>query len=292
MNINNIDINVLVRGRSVSEFFHRGSTFIEGRGGSNYEIEVRNRNSHRVEVVLSVDGLSVTDGKAAGPLSNGYLVDAGATVRVPGWTLDNSQVAAFAFAAEKGGCYVEQATGSPENKGVIGALVYAEKLRPIQQYRSPTVVGQPFNGFPPYYMQDSVRSYGPTMRGLSPMWNASGIEASGGAGPVFSAASVNSVSASAAQTANQRSFNAASTGTLDASPQSLGTAFGEATNFNTSKVTFDRADMIAMIVMYYDNLVGLKARGVPVERPRRAQSIPQAFPGMTTGCRPPEGWPG
>ena len=77
----------------------------------------------------------------------------------------------------------------------------------------------------------------------------------------------------------------------DSVQQTLGTAFGQATNFQTMQVTFERGDMVAMLIMYYDDIRGLKARGIVIPT-RRQQTQPQAFPGMTTGCTPPDGWKG
>jgi hypothetical protein len=72
--------------------------------------------------------------------------------------------------------------------------------------------------------------------------------------------------------------------------QTLGTGFGAATSFHTRTVAFQRGAMAAMLTLYYDDRRGLKARGVPLEPPRRAISQPQAFPGLSIGCTPPAGW--
>jgi hypothetical protein len=55
-------------------------------------------------------------------------------------------------------------------------------------------------------------------------------------------------------------------------------------------VSFERGDLAAQIVVYYDNAQGLKARGIQVGRPSRLKYAvePQAFPGM--GCTPPKDW--
>ncbi len=59
---NNVELRLLIKGRPAQEFFHNGNTFLEGREGSNFEVEVINRNPFRIEAVISVDGLSVVDG--------------------------------------------------------------------------------------------------------------------------------------------------------------------------------------------------------------------------------------
>jgi hypothetical protein len=51
----------------------------------------------------------------------------------------------------------------------------------------------------------------------------------------------------------------------------------------------------AVLVLYYDNARGLKARGIDVGRPSRVRHTsraPEAFPGMKKNCAPPAGWNG
>jgi hypothetical protein len=75
--------------------------------------------------------------------------------------------------------------------------------------------------------------------------------------------------------------------------QTLGTAFGEATNFGTTEITFNRGDLSALIVMYYDDSRGLIKRGIQLRKPSRIETKqPQAFPAMTKNCVPPAGWTG
>jgi hypothetical protein len=72
--------------------------------------------------------------------------------------------------------------------------------------------------------------------------------------------------------------------------QTLGTTFGEATDFHTTTVQFQRGDLLAMIVLYYDDRQGLKRRGIDVTRKLAA---PNPFPADTPkGCAPPAGWNG
>jgi hypothetical protein len=72
----------------------------------------------------------------------------------------------------------------------------------------------------------------------------------------------------------------------------LGTGFGHAQEFATETVSFTRGDLLATMIVYYDDARGLKARGIQIGRPSRARyaTQPQAFPGMA--CVPPKGWQG
>ncbi|RYD45950.1 MAG: hypothetical protein EOP83_30450, partial [Verrucomicrobiaceae bacterium] len=76
MRLNNVEITVTVKGRPITEYAHNGQTFIEGRENSQFEIKVTNHNTYRVEAIVAVDGLSILDGKDAGPESQGYLLNA------------------------------------------------------------------------------------------------------------------------------------------------------------------------------------------------------------------------
>jgi hypothetical protein len=277
---NNFELRVLVKGRPITEYAHNGQNFVEGRDSSNFEIEFANRSALRVEAVISVDGLSVIDGKAAGPQSSGYVVDPFGTLRIPGWKLTDEAVAAFVFAGKKAS-YATQSTGSERNNGVIGALVFAERRQDNYQLH-------PFHG---------AQSFGGgMMRSMASGSGPSFTDAYGDLGdiqPKGITASLNNVSTSLTSSAEVGTAQAAAP---EAAPvvQSLGTGFGEATDFATTTVTFNRGDLAAMIVMYYDDSRGLRARGIELTRPSRqriAKAVqPQAFPGMN--CVPPAGWKG
>ncbi|HET7228049.1 MAG TPA: hypothetical protein VFJ55_05355, partial [Chthoniobacterales bacterium] len=49
--------------------------FVVGEEGRRYSIVVRNRTDLRLEIVLSVDGLDVIDGRTASFRKRGYIVD-------------------------------------------------------------------------------------------------------------------------------------------------------------------------------------------------------------------------
>ena len=51
----NVDLSVRVNGNAVATYTHEGKTFVEAKDGTQYHLHVKNRNLHRVKVVLSVD---------------------------------------------------------------------------------------------------------------------------------------------------------------------------------------------------------------------------------------------
>lgn len=123
---NGFSLEVQVNGHPLPEYPHDKGTFVEGRIGSKYELVFRNQTSRRVLVVLSVDGLSVMNGKEATVHDSGYVVDAYGTLPVPGWRLDKDSVAQFHF-GQIDNAYASR-MGKRTNIGVIGAAVFHEKI--------------------------------------------------------------------------------------------------------------------------------------------------------------------
>lgn len=100
--------------------------FVVGSSGSPYSIVVRNRCRSRVEVVLSVDGLDVIDGKPASFSKRGYIIAPGDLLEVKGWRTGWGSVARFEF-SDVGGSYANRRHGDARNVGVIGLAVFGEK---------------------------------------------------------------------------------------------------------------------------------------------------------------------
>jgi hypothetical protein len=333
MRYNNVELTVKIKGRPITEYPQNGQTFIEGRSGSEFEVVVTNHNPFRVEAVISVDGLSVIDGKEAGPGSSGYVLNAGQQTSIPGWKLSNAQVAAFEFGAKgRGTTYAEQSTGSARNVGVIGVLVYKEDVPVRSSYtlgQVGTLRGQPFNGNPGHWTlhNSSDAAYLSAMQTVNTiqtsLWagDASGALLGGSAigtpltytsdnTGMLGMASVNMATLSAASPTRSapramgmaisepapgamRSRGMAKSAVREEpAVQNIGTVFGSAQDFSTETITFTRGDMVAMLVLYYDDARGLRSRGIDLSR--RAKSVksqtPDAFPGMS--CAPPAGWRG
>jgi hypothetical protein len=275
------ELNILINNRSVTEFSHEGNTFIEGRKGSEFELEFKNKSSRQVLIVPSVDGKSIFDGKPATPESQGYVIRGWGSIRIPGWTLDSDAVAKFTF-EDKDKSYSAAITpeGEPVVTGVIGVMVFAEKQKPasvttvIHHHINPWPTIRPRGPYDPYW--DSGTWYGsasPTgamskgvMRGMA-MNNATTLSAS------------SSVSDASQEVSTPDSFD-------------MGAGFGQKQDFKTTSVAFERAEVLATMTVYYESRRSLEKRGIQVVKTevRPSNDLPQAFQG--TGCRPPEGWQG
>ena len=123
------------------EYPHQGRTWIEGRDNSSFVVEVTNHGHLRARAVVSVDGVSVLDGKPASFDGQGYVVNPGQTISIPGWATSASSAAEFFFTRKSEG-YAEQ-TGQGGNAGVIGAAFFEE--RPPVATRRVTPGGKPWS---------------------------------------------------------------------------------------------------------------------------------------------------
>lgn len=128
-----VAMDVLVDGRPLRTVHHQGRTYLPvPRIGAEYEIRVWNHGSRRIVAMVSVDGLSVLNGRRASDRDPGYIVDPGSYVIIKGWRRDLDTVAAFRF-TERGKTYADR-VGMPENVGMI-QVVAVEEQRPRSRPR-------------------------------------------------------------------------------------------------------------------------------------------------------------
>lgn len=310
MELNKVKTRVLVKGKPVTEYAHNGSIFIEGREGSNFEIEVENTNDFRVEAIVTLDGLSVLDGKEGGPNSPGFLLEPRQRLVIPGWKVNQDTAAKFFFSG-KGESYSTVMTGSARNNGVIGIMAYAERnRRPVTKT---TQVHQPAWGVPHGGWVGSFPNGGlvgatmpVTLNNTRPFNAADTVGQGALATTSFAATSFEDTTTVSVGYAGPERRTKSATRARFASPSvdvaikdesfsvnNLGAGFGSATVFETETASFDRGDLLGVLVLYYDNARGLKQRGIQVGRPSRVKhtaQTPQAFPAMN--CTPPAGWRG
>jgi hypothetical protein len=112
-------------GNSLPGFASSGRTYVVGAAGSRYNLRISNNTAGRFEVVASVDGLDVIDGKAASPGKRGYILSPNSTLTIDGFRTSDESVAAFRFAAVRDS-YAAR-TGDDRNVGVIGFAFFAER---------------------------------------------------------------------------------------------------------------------------------------------------------------------
>jgi hypothetical protein len=135
------------RGRWLPIFERDGPATLIGGHGARYEIVVRNLTPHRIEVVVSVDGLDVLDGRSASYSKRGHLIGPRGAVTIPGWRTSSCSVAAFRFAAVEDS-YAAKKHGDTRNMGVIGVAVFTEKAPPMRVSAEPPPGWRGPNPFP------------------------------------------------------------------------------------------------------------------------------------------------
>lgn len=113
-------------GHFLSGFVSGGNNYVVGEAGTRYTIVLRNRSQLRFEIVLSVDGLDVIDGKAAAFSKRGYILDPHGELEVDGFRQSVDQVAAFRFGSVSGS-YASQKHGETRNVGLVGVAIFHER---------------------------------------------------------------------------------------------------------------------------------------------------------------------
>jgi hypothetical protein len=216
-------------------FFHGGRFYVLGSLGRRYLVRVRNGSPRRVEVVVSVDGRDVVDGRPASFSKPGYVVSPYGEVLIDGYRLSEASVAAFRFGTVARS-YAGR-MGDARDVGVIGVAVFPEReMLP----RPPP---------PPYVPYAS-----PGGSAAAPGARAEGAAPEGAEAPRAPA------QAAPAPEAAERQR------TADRRP-GLGTEFGEERESRVVEVAFERArpQPDAVLALRYDDRAGLLALGIDVD---------------------------
>lgn len=103
-----------------------GRRMVAGEKNGAYAIVVKNRSKSSLEIVSSVDGLDVMDGKTASFGKRGYIVGPGKTLTIDGFRTSMSSVASFKFSGVSNS-YANMRHGDTRNVGVIGIAVFTQK---------------------------------------------------------------------------------------------------------------------------------------------------------------------
>ncbi len=255
------ELEVCVHGRPIREYPHQGRIYVEGRKGSEFSLRIRNNSSNRILAVLSVDGLSIMNGKAASYDSGGYVLAPHSDLKIPGWSLSMNEVAKFYF-SQFGKSYAAK-MDQPQNVGVIAAAIFLEKyslrfLSPPYTITTTHPTSDPV--WRTYTMSSQPAPYNPSMTNGSLECNCCADVGSSHSGDSIPSAYFNSA------------------------PE-VGTGFGDAAEFKVQNTLFDRADApCALLEALYDTKEGLLRKGVDTRR-KPEVAVPNPFPGQF--CQPP-----
>jgi hypothetical protein len=133
----------LQRARRSSDMFR-----LAGIEGARYTLRFRNLSDRSYEVIATVDGLDVLNGKAGSLRNGGYVLRPLQTLDIEGFRKSQSEVAAFRFAAPGRAYAANTEAGDVRNIGVIGAALFElEQPETPRRPRRDATPPQP-NAFP------------------------------------------------------------------------------------------------------------------------------------------------
>ncbi|MFT3695417.1 MAG: hypothetical protein QM831_19945 [Kofleriaceae bacterium] len=254
-------------GETLPTYASRDRFYVQGFTGQRYTIRITNPTGHRVEAVVSVDGLDAVDGEAGDLRKRGYIVPAYGTVNVEGFRTSLNDVATFRFSSVDGS-YAGQ-KGKARNVGVIAVALFEEE-GPAEE---PTIA----TGGNYRYEEDldDGADRAPPPPKSSRRYQAEQSKADKKMAPPPPASPTTTASAGAAQAprAIEKDSNYADDeGGYDAAPAKtsrpgLGTEFGEARYSAASYTRFQRSTQrpIAIAELRYNDASGLQALGINVQ---------------------------
>lgn len=291
-------LKVLVNGKPIQEYHKDGNTFVEGRVNSNFELELKNLTCRKILVHPTVDGLSAMTGKEASMKDDeGYVLSPYQVMRVPGWRLNNQEIAQFVFAGS-GQSYAEQ-TGKGKDKGVIACAVWEEEIKffePNWYHNSTSGIFTLDRGI--RYGNSGGGTYSANTPVQDSVTNVDLNDSFSGESQTISTLSLDSCNlnldhSNPVNVCNVDLCSSVSFGEQQKTSNNIGTGFGKKANHRVYTVTFNKStsDPIVVATIYYDNIAGLKNRGIKISKKKQATSLPNPFP-ADKGCAPPPGWRG
>lgn len=235
----------------------QGNVFVEGRKKSAFYLEINNRhttNNRKVKAIISIDGLSVVDGKPASDKSSGYIIEPLSNIVVKGWRTGINTVNEFFF-DKMDNSYSKSMGYGKQNVGVIGVMFFRE------------------------YDDHYSRGMGWINNSLhisnEPIWN--GVPTIGTGLPI----ATNQIETSRSVPGDRRMKSISSSFSVNYSDvkvsNSLGTGFGSEINSPSIKVgdiKFEETPF-KIVTIYYDDRAGLEKRGIVLDR---KANLPNPFP--------------
>ena len=123
-------LDVIVDGRPLAEYYARGGTYVEAIRDAEYELRLRNDSPDRVAVALSVDGLNTIDARETSAWNaSKWVIEPYQTITISGWQMSSERARRFYFTNERDSYGAK--LGRTENLGVISAVFFRERNRPV-----------------------------------------------------------------------------------------------------------------------------------------------------------------
>jgi len=120
------ELEILVNGRPLEEYYAKGRSYVEAVQGAEYQVQIRNPYPYRIAVALSVDGLNSIDARRTSAWNaSKWVIDPYQTLQVDGWQMSSTRARRFYFTTE-GDSYAAK-LGQTSNLGVVSAVFFREK---------------------------------------------------------------------------------------------------------------------------------------------------------------------
>lgn len=114
-------------GKFLTGFEANQKDYVVGREGQRYSIVVTNNVNSRIEVVLSVDGDDVVDGKPASFAKRGYILGPLSEIEIEGFRQSADAIAQFTFGSvSESYAALKHGEAAAKNVGVIGVALFNE----------------------------------------------------------------------------------------------------------------------------------------------------------------------
>jgi len=123
------EVQILVNGRPLDEYYARGKSYVEAISGAEYEVRLRNPLPFRLAVALSVDGLNTIDARRTTAWNaSKWVIEPYGTINIAGWQMSSERARRFYFTSERDSYGAK--IGQTSNLGVVSAVFFRER-RPI-----------------------------------------------------------------------------------------------------------------------------------------------------------------
>lgn len=266
MNKRQYTIEVLVNGKPVKEYLHKGNTYIEAREGTKYSIKIKNNSYRRIKAVITVDGFSIlTDDKS--DQNSGYVINGHDSLHIKGHRTAEDKESVFFFTS-KGNSRAQKSLGYAKNCGVIGVKIYAEKLpeynwTPIKDWWAPLKKWD--------YPNDHIRYNSPTSVPNNSSWGS--ISDTMNYSASYNTETPVPSNGILCKNASTNSYSA-----QEYSPKfSMGTGMGEEVKSNVEYVIFNTGNLESTFELFYLPKKEMVKMGIDLS-PKKKLSMPNAFP--------------
>jgi len=120
------EVEVLVDGRPLEEYYARGKRYVEALEGAEYELRIYNPLPVRVAVALSVDGLNTIDARRSTAWNaSKWAIAPYGTINIRGWQMSSARARHFYFTSERDSYGAK--LGQTANLGTINAVFFRER---------------------------------------------------------------------------------------------------------------------------------------------------------------------